>query len=266
MDAPKIRKFGIIGTSCAGKTTLAHTLVGRLKSYGILADGLFSQDRKFSFDKKYIETEEAQNWMICNLIAKEVDLSLHGDVEVLITDRTPIDLFAYYSHQHNTRLSEACWNYAKEWAKTYDALYFLEPLPYQDDGKRPSDDFRLAVDAELRFLIKMIPNVYQLGRHEVMNDILKRIGFKKPGVKMDFTPKDAQTLANHIQRSLVVKRSEIKDALSDYDVWILAGLDFNIQSVRSYASGLFGTFVPLEINLAVSTETLTFEFDRYDPE
>jgi hypothetical protein len=248
---------------------LAHALVGRLKSYGILADGLFSQDRKFSFDKKYIETEAAQNWMVSNLIAKEVDIVLHGDVEVFITDRTPIDLFAYYAYQHDTELSRACWAYAKEWAKTYDALYYLEPLPYHDDGKRPSDDFRTAVDNVLvNDLIPQIPNVKHLTRHSVLNDILRTIGFEKPGVKMDFTRDDAQTLANHLKLRVVVKhRKGVEDALSDYDIWLLTPtpLAHDLEAIRTYAKGLFGQFVDLDINTAVDTSTFDFGFSIFYP-
>lgn len=269
MEAPKVHKFGIIGTSCAGKTTLAHTLVGRLKSYGILADGLFSQDRKFSFDKKYIESEAAQNWMVANLISKEVDIVLHGDVEVFITDRTPIDLFAYYAYQHDTELSRACWAYALEWAKTYDALYYLAPLPYHDDGKRPSDDFRNAVDDVLvNRLLPQVPNVKKLSRHGVLNDVLTMIGFDKPEVKMDFTKDDAQALANHLKLRVVVKhRKGIEDALSDYDVWLLVPnpLTFDVEAVRNYVKGVFGQFVDLDINLAVDTSTFDFGFSIFYP-
>ena len=40
-------KFALIGTSCSGKTTTAYALVSRLKSYGVLADGVFSQENEF---------------------------------------------------------------------------------------------------------------------------------------------------------------------------------------------------------------------------
>jgi len=275
MKAPNVMKFGIIGTSCAGKTTLAHALVSRLKSYSILADGLFSQDRKFSFDRKYLPTEAAQNMMITNLISKEVDLSLHGDVEVLITDRTPIDLFAYYAHQYDTPLSRACWAYAKEWAKTYTQLYYLAPLPFQDDGKRPADDFRLQVDEKLKELIQEVPNVVEIGRHDVLNSILNHIGFDKPSVKMTLEDTDAQTISDQLNKIVIVKEGGNKDVVSDYDMWIVDPLSIksggnaflmSLDFYKVYIHNLLGQFVPVEVNIAGSTDTFDFPFRMFVPQ
>lgn len=266
----KVFKFGIIGTSCAGKTTLAHGLVARLKEYGILADGLFSQDRKFSFSKEFIETEEAQNWMVANLIAKEVDTVLHGDIDVFITDRTPVDLFAYYAYQYNTPLSAACWEYAKQWCARYDALYYLEPLPFQDDGKRPSDDFRLGVDAELNRLLLEVPKVKRLTRHEVLNDVLDTIGFMKPNVKIDLTEDDFQALANQTRTPIVVKERANR-ALADYDLWALVSPEdirnnVNLRAgFRQFARGLFGRFVEFDLELCTGLETFDFVYTVYHP-
>lgn len=256
-------KFGIIGTSCAGKTTLAHALVARLKSYGILADGLFSQDRKFSFDKQFLETEAAQNWMVTNLISREVDLVLHSDVHVYVSDRTPVDLFAYYAHQYDTELSRACWAYVKEWAKTYTTLYYLNPLPYQDDTKRPPDEFRLSVDAKLTSLLEEICNVKVLERHEVLVDILATIGHKKPSTKNTFTRNDAKALAKAFGHPVLVKDKLAVDMLSDTDIWVLVPnlLGHDVQSYRDYAKGLLGAYTPIDLNLAVDAST--FDFDYY---
>lgn len=221
-------KFAIIGTSCAGKTTLTHALVARLKSYGILADGVFSQDRKFSFPLSQIESEDAQNWMVANIIAKEADLFLHNDIEVLISDRSPLDLLAYYVYQHDTPLSKAATNYAIEWCKGYTALYYLDPLPYQDDGKRPPDAFRLGVDETLRQLVDQarLAGVTVLSgnaRNEVLADVLKRAGRRKPGVKAALGPTDIQRLANELGYPVAAKPQRADaDVLSDTDLWVCA--------------------------------------------
>jgi hypothetical protein len=262
------KKFGIIGTSCAGKTTLAHTLVGRLKSYGVLADGLFSQDRKFSFAKQFLETEAAQNWMVTNLISKEVDITLHTDVDVFITDRTPIDLFAYYAYQFDTPLSRACWNYVLQWAQTYEALYYLEPLPYQDDTKRPSDEFRLGVDAKLKELIREVPNVRYLARHSVLVDIMTRANLKKPNVKDYLDRNDLQAIANGLNVKVILKTSLKRDSLSDYDLWIIdprpESVDLNWASY--YIKGLVGAFVAFDVNLAYDTSTFDFPYITASPQ
>lgn len=262
-----MKKFGLIGTSCAGKTTLAHQLVGRLKSYGVLADGLFSQDRKFSFPLSKIETEEAQNWMVTNLIAKETDLILHPDVDIYITDRTPIDLFAYYAYQFDTQLSRALWGYVKEWAKTYEVLYYMGPLPYQDDNKRPSDEFRNNVDRKLQQLIDEVPNVKFLERHEILVDLMTTAGLRKPGVKSEFTETDFQVLATSLQRRLVVKHGRKTDGLSDQDMWIIGTPDDVNRLVlfKAYIKGLVGAFVPFDLNVAPGIETFDFPYTIYEP-
>ena len=262
-----MHKFGIIGTSCAGKTTLAHALTARLKSYGILADGLFSQDRKFSFDKTFLESEPAQNWMITNLISKEVDLTLHTDVDVYVSDRTPVDLFAYYAVQYDTELSRACWAYVLEWAKTYDALYYLEPLEYQFDTKRPSDEFRLSVDKKLKELIAQVPNIKRLPRNGILADILITIGFQKPRAKTSITQADIKTLAKTFGYPILVKDKAPADILSDTDMWVLASDVFKVDmaALREYTRGLLGPFVLFDLNLAKDTSTFDFPYYIVEP-
>lgn len=221
-------RFAIIGTSCAGKTTLTHAVIARLKSYGILADGVFSQDRKFSFPIDSIESEEAQNWMISNLIAKESDLYLHKDIEILVSDRSPLDLLAYYVYQHNTPLSDAAKRYAIEWCKGYTALYYLNPLPYQNDNKRPSDAFRLGVDKVLHDLMLEAEHagvcvVRGLSRSDVLGDILRRSNRSKPSVKTALLPSDIQRLSNELGYPILAKFAGADaDTLSDTDMWVVA--------------------------------------------
>lgn len=269
-------KFGIIGTSSSGKTTLTHGLVSRLKSYGILADGVFSQDRKFSFPLEKLESEEAQNWMVTNLISKEIDLSLHIDVDVMISDRTPVDLFAYYAVQYDTELSRACWQYVKQWARTYTSLYYLEPLAYHYDGKRPSDSFRLNVNTKLLALIEELESekqvsIRKLGRHEILNDILVKVGFQKPRVKIALLESDIQQLADSFNKPILLKTTSSKDSLSDYDLWVidesLDVLDFTekLEAYKNYAKGLFGPFVPLDIHLVKSLDTFDFKYTLFNP-
>lgn len=257
------KKFGIIGTSCAGKTTLAHAVVSRLKSYGILADGLFSQDRRFSFDISYLESEAAQNWMVSNLIAQEVNLSLRNDVDVLITDRTPLDLYAYYALQYDTPLSQACWGYVKEWMKTYEAVFYLPPLPYQDDNKRPSDEFRLRVDEKLRSLLATPEiNIVQVERQHVLTTIMRALGAVKPTVKTRISEDDCQELADTFQLPVLLKISKSDDVLSDSDLWFISPdpTRVRIAAIRRYMRQLFGAYVNFDVGVAHSTRTFDFDY------
>lgn len=225
-------KFALIGTSCSGKTTTAYALTSRLKSYGILADGVFSQDRKFSFDKKHLLTKEiAQQWMVNNLISKETDTILHDDIDVLITDRSALDLMAYYVHQFPTSvMMQSMLEYVLTYLGTYTKLYYMKPLPYQDDNKRPNDEFRMAVDRQLRSIIesdvplRLKDRICFLEPSKILEDVLLTIGHKKPSVKTRLTRNDMQFLANVCSTTLLMKHSSFEkaeDVLSDNDVFML---------------------------------------------
>lgn len=269
-----MNKFALIGTSSSGKTTFTYGLVSRLKSYGILADGVFNQDRKFSFDRHLIETEEAaQNWMVTNIISKEIDIGLHEDVDVLVSDRSAIDLYAYYHFQYpDSDLCKALGAYVREWAKTYACLYYLEPLAFHDDGIRPADDFRMAVDEHMRTVVlPQFNNVKYLPRTDILNDILKTIGFKKPGVKDFVTAIDIQAIANSLGKFVVYKpkQSVPKDTIADIDIYIQHDdvLDSQyLHEVSEFCRKLLGTFVPLDVSLTATTETFCNKFEVVYPE
>ena len=264
-------KAGLAGTSCAGKTTLAYSIVGRLKSYGVLAEGVFSQDRKFSFDKSLLETHEvAQNWMITNMIAKEIEMSLHGDVDLLISDRTALDFFAYYRYQYpNSLLASACWQYVKEWCTTYDVIYLLDPLPYQADGKRPNDEFRTAVHEVLLQLAHEVPNVVRIERHNILNDVMIRAGIEKPNVKNILTEDDVKALATSLGQPVVFKQgTKTPDALTDNDLYIVVSdpLDTDLRDkLRTFVRGLFGPFCQIDLHLTNTTATFDSRFKTYLP-
>lgn len=267
-------KFALAGTSCAGKTTLAHQLIGRLKTYGILADGVTNADRRFSFPRELIETQEiAQNWMINNLIAKEIDLGLHGDTFVMVNDRSVLDFYAYYAYQYpNSELCIALWTYVQEWLRTYDKIYILEPLPYQDDGKRPGDEFRMAVNEVLDNLARTIPNVAYIDRKDVLNDILQTMGIPKPTAKNVVTVEDLQAFCNAVKLPLVAKMPTYDDGLSDVDCWVIEplngdwGLLDNVETYRGYAQNLFGKHALLDVHVARTLETFDPHFLRLTPQ
>lgn len=248
-------KFGLCGTSSSGKTTLAYGLVARLKSYGLLADGVFNQDRKFSFDRALLETEEiAQHWMINNLIAKEVELSLHGDTDILVSDRTVLDLFNYYAYQYDTTLCNQLEKYIVEWAYTYDAIFYLPPLPYHADGKRPPETFRDAVDARLLSYLKSktFKNVFFLERKDILSHILNKIEVKKPSGKREFTEIDALRFSDAINRIIICKFPKEMDTLSDYDIWVVDPYNYQKQDYKKVLEmtlkNMFGSYITFDVH------------------
>lgn len=261
-------KFGIIGTSCSGKTTLAHALTARLKTYGVLVDGLFSQDRKLTFSTDYLETEAAQNWMITNLITQEVAMTSRSDVEVYISDRTPLDLFGYYRHQFRTPLSNAMERYVYEYCKTYSVLYYLEPLPYQSDNKRPSDQFRLAVDDEIVALVKQAKaegvEVRMLPREEILADILRTIGLRKPTIKSTLSEEDLQVIRDMAGVDILVKVTDPLDTLADTDIWLLKPSPGDYKEYKEQVQFMvnehFGPLVNVDIHIGYASGVHTFDF------
>lgn len=139
-------KVAMIGSSCAGKSTLVYSLIGRLKKQGILAEGVVSTDRKFSYPKSLlVESEDIQCNMIFNQLALETYWASRHDVEVLVLDRTPLDLWCYYeaSFPQMSNKKEMVRDLVMRWFdQNYDHVFYLPPLPYQFDGDRPDENFR----------------------------------------------------------------------------------------------------------------------------
>lgn len=177
----KIKKYAIIGTSCSGKTTAVYGILSRLKQAGISCDGVLQQDRRFSFDREQLEkSKEAQYYFICNQIMRETELTLRGHAEVIVSDRSPLDLYAYYETMYGR--NESLFAMITHWCYvTFTKLYYMYPLPYIDDKQRPKDKFRLDVDLTL---IKIIDEDWMLGTvvkgfntdETIFKDIMQSLG------------------------------------------------------------------------------------------
>lgn len=248
-----VKKFALIGTSCSGKTTACLALVSRLKSYGVLADGVFSQDRRLSFDTRCLETEEAQVFMVTRMVEKEVEASLQVDTEVLISDRSALDLMSYYKYQFpDSELMKRLLPFVKEWTRTYCCMYFLPPLPYQADGKRPSDTFRLEVDKVLTTLVSeaQCPVVHVTDRSKILTSVLDFIGLPKPTAKTHLTHLEVEQLARTLKIKVAVKRSVNDDVLTDTDLFLLTpGADPTL--VKQAIEQTWGRWVQVDVLVPV---------------
>jgi len=94
-------------------------------------------------------TAESQLWVLMAQIQQE--LELRGKAEVVVTDRSVVDNFAYY-----LRVTDGADPYAVEplirrWAQTYDLFVRLLPdVELQPDGVRSTNDaFRDEIEAIL---------------------------------------------------------------------------------------------------------------------
>lgn len=191
------KKFAIIGSSSAGKTTLSLRILADLKRLGVLVDGVLQQDRRLCFDRDLLETDiEAQYVVIFNMVCRESEMLLKRGVEVVISDRSVLDFYAYFEEMYGRH--DYIWNFVLGWCETYEALYYLDRLNYHDDGNRPAEDFVERVDQRLRKLIAEIKteveaggrkiNLQTIPRDEVYSDILNRIKRLMTREEMELIP------------------------------------------------------------------------------
>lgn len=226
---PKMSKFkyAFTGTNCSGKTTMALAVTARMKRQGILAEVVSSQDRKITWKDDYFPvTPVAHYGMITNLIHAEVQAMLKGDADVVITDRSVLDLYAIAKTDHPesmliTQLEPA----VLAWMSTYTKVYYLAPLAYQEDGKRPADDFRMRTHEMLRYLMGKynLPNVVEVHRTDIYKQIGNEMGFRVPN-PIFAQEKKWQEIANTLQIPIAVKAQSC-ETTSDNDVWVLLAGD-----------------------------------------
>lgn len=136
-----MKKIGIIGTACSGKTTLAYGLLHALKAAGIHADGLVQTDCMIPFDRELLDTHPMAQWsIITNQIRLEANMSLQKGIDVMVCDRTPFDLYVYF--QVALRGSLVLKQMVDAWMATYDKVYFLNPVTFQASDVRCDEAFR----------------------------------------------------------------------------------------------------------------------------
>ena len=98
----KTKKVGIIGTNSAGKTTMCYDVLAKLKKAGAICDGVLQQDRRLTFQVKrdginLLDVEPlAQYSLLLQQMKTEADIVLGEGVDIVVSDRSPFDLYAYY--------------------------------------------------------------------------------------------------------------------------------------------------------------------------
>lgn len=279
MNKPKSSKFkfALTGTNCSGKTTLALGLTESLKRDSVLAEVVSSSDRRISWSDAHFPVDVRAHWgMITKLIGAEVAAELRGDADVVITDRSVLDLYAIATYDHPNNASMLALEPAiLDWVSKYTAIYYLEPLPYQEDNKRPNDDFRMATHANLLTLFDKyryrLPNVFKIPRKEVLHDIRAKMGL--PTIDVLGEDQKWQAISDATGVDLMVK--ERKTPKSDYDVWILdpatnvPNMPFKVMCIRN----MFQSYWPEshwdKLDLMVAPKTVTevspFNFKTFQP-
>ena len=266
-------KIAYTGTNCSGKTTAALDTTVRLKLAGVLAEVVSSQDRKISWKDDHFPVDyRAHYGMMTNLIHAEVQAELKGDAQVVVTDRSILDLYAIATYDHPTNPQIAAMEQmVLAWASSYTRIYYLEPLPYQADNKRPNDDFRMATHGQLIKLMDkyQLPNVVRVSRSDVWSEIRKLLALP-PNPVFDAEAK-WQRIADEIGMKLLV-RDPHHPKPNDADIWVVQGVDQTPEqavSARVRAEQLydlyFGSDLPCHVMITVETSKRLFSGSTYTP-
>ncbi len=272
------KKIAFTGTNSSGKTTMAMEVCSRLKrDHHVLAELVSSQDRKITWKDDHFPVDPRAHYgMITNLIHAEVQAELKGDADVVITDRSVLDLYAIALTDHpDSQMIKALGVAVDAWAKTYTRIFYLSPLAYQEDGKRPPDEFRMKTHATLMELIGTgnYPNVITIDRPEIFKTIL---GLLRISVKNDvFAEYEKwQLIADTFKVTLIVK--ERKTTTSDQDVWYsyennnrgtLSAYISEASNIKDFAKLLFGDQVKIDLMFAppVPWDKVPFAAAKYTP-
>jgi nicotinamide riboside kinase len=244
-------KVAFTGTNSSGKTTIALTTAGRLKESHVLAEVVSSQDRKITWKDEHFPVDPRAHFgMISNLVKAEVEAELKGDALIVVTDRSVLDLYAIAltDHPDHPWVTQGLWEYVKAWVQSYARIYYLPPLAYQEDGKRPPDEFRMRTHATLRRLIEAhkFENVVEMPREAIFKDITTMIGVHVPNPIYAETEK-WQAVAQQLRCSVRVK--DQANASSDVDVWVYA--DSNPLVLRYHAEEIIRAYFGDQIQFDV---------------
>ena len=185
--------IGILGTHSTGKTTLAKVLKQFLESRGYSVYMIAEPARKFKREDlgKY-ETQKAIIKTIINGIRENIN-----KYDIIITDRTPLDSFAYTLYYMIDRdwdpdladdILDEYINIMKFVNEYYDVLIYAnnrDKLPLVDDGFRWTDkrsrnfvDLFVKILFDLYYGHKIIWNIH-IPVEDLVNKILKYIEEQK---------------------------------------------------------------------------------------
>lgn len=231
MTTPRSSKFKIAftGTNSSGKTTMAMEVTSRLKSENhYLAELVSSQDRKISWKDEHFPVDPRAHYgMITNLIHAEVQAELKGDANVVVTDRSVLDLYSIALVDHpNHPMIAALRPTVEAWLTSYTKVFYLPPLDYQEDGKRPPNEFRMLTHASLVNEINKgnFPNLEMISdRSTVMRKVRDVLGIKSLNPQILAYSEKLAFVASSAGVMLAVKSR--KWANSDLDVWVVGDVE-----------------------------------------
>lgn len=151
----KVKRIALVGASSIGKTTLAHQLVGRLRTHDILAVMSSDSGMPLPFDVQLLDTEwEGYAYKLFKKLADECAIVLRPNVEFMVCDRSAIDIYVWLMLKNvrsdiSSRLLTTLTTLSMEWMRGFNQVYFLpvDGVADRNDGFRNQvGDYRDQVD------------------------------------------------------------------------------------------------------------------------
>ncbi len=151
-------KIAFIGSHGIRKTTAAHAFATTLQRAGRSVEygREVVRDNPLGFNEG--ATGEAQLWVLVSQIRQELELA--PKAEVLVTDRSVADNFAYYLRACGGADPFSVGPLVAAWSRTYDLVVRLLPdIALRADGVRSTNDaFRDEVEA---ILDRILPELFR---------------------------------------------------------------------------------------------------------
>ena len=142
-------KIAFIGSHSVRKSNAVHAFASTIGRAGLSVEVGREVIRFNPLGMNEAATPEAQLWVLMTQVQQE--LELRNRAEVLVTDRSVVDNFAYYLRVTEGEDPYAVEPLVRRWAQTYDLFVRLLPdVALLADGVRStSDAFRDEIEAIL---------------------------------------------------------------------------------------------------------------------
>ena len=137
-------KIAFIGSHGVGKTTLCYELAASLKRLDLGVDLVKEVARACPLPINRATTVPAQEWILHNQVAIEIELAAQYDA--IVCDRSILDNYAYLVQAAGRR--DDLEPFIRRWMRTYDLLVKVPIIaPPSFDGTRDTSvEFQTAID------------------------------------------------------------------------------------------------------------------------
>lgn len=149
MPWPRSAKIAFIGSHSVRKSNAVHAFASTIGRAGRSVEVGREVVRDNPLGLNEGATPEAQLWVLMAQVQQELELANRADV--LVTDRSVVDNFAYYLRVTGGEDPFGVEPLIRHWARTYDlSVRLLPDVALQADGVRStSDAFRDEIEAIL---------------------------------------------------------------------------------------------------------------------